>query len=265
VSASDPIPATRFGNLAVSDYIAALRREGEALATAADASGLDALVPTCPGWRMRDLVRHTSHVHRWATAHVGQRRVQPMDGAEEAALFGQWPDDPALTAWFRDGLAALAGTLEAADPNLACWSFLPAPSPLSFWARRQAHETAIHRADAQAAAGAIAGYTPDFAADGIDELLYGFVSRPRGRLRADPPRTLRIRASDREREWLVRVGPDRADVGDGRDATADCTVLGASSDLYLMLWNRRSTDGLAVSGDETLLALWRASVQIRWS
>lgn len=33
-----------------------------------------------------------------------------------------------------------------------CWTFLDAPSPLAFWARRQAHETAIHRADAQLAA-----------------------------------------------------------------------------------------------------------------
>ena len=34
---------------------------------------------------------------------------------------------------------------------MRCFAFLPAPSPLAFWARRQAHETGIHRADVESA------------------------------------------------------------------------------------------------------------------
>jgi uncharacterized protein (TIGR03083 family) len=213
---------------------------------------------------MCDLVGHLGHVHRWATAHVAQRRAEPMEAREEAELFAQWPHDTGLMEWFRDGLAALVYALETAAPDLACWTFLPAPSPLAFWARRQAHETAIHRADAQSAGGAITAYPPLFAADGIDELLFGFVSRPRGRLRADPPRALHLQATDAGREWLVHIGPERVEVR-GEAGDAECTVSGPASELYLMLWNRRPADGLALQGDTGLLEVWRDLVQIRWS
>lgn len=248
----------------IHDHIAALRREGERLAAVAARSDLDAPVPTCPEWHLRDLIRHTGDVHRWAAVHVAERRTEPMDEQEEAAFFGRWPADEALLDWFRDGHAALVHTLETAAPDLLCWSFLPAPSPLAFWARRQAHETAIHRADAEAAGGPISAFAPDFAADGIDELLDGFVSRPRGKLRADPPRTLQIEAAGADRNWVVIVGPERAEVRHER-ANADCTVRGSASDLYLLLWNRLPADGFAISGDATLLDLWRRAVRIRWS
>src|SRR5262249_60086760 len=83
------------------------------------------------------------------------------------------------------------------------WTFLEAPSPVAFWARRQAHETAIHRVDAdQAAAGAGkagggAPFTPRFAADGIDELIMGFVGRNAKRGSWDGPAgSLAIHAGD---------------------------------------------------------------------
>src|SRR5262249_53658636 len=57
-----------------------------------------------------------------------------------------------LPGWFREGHAALVQALSVAGPDLNCWAFLAAPSPLAFWARRQAHETAIHRVDAGQAA-----------------------------------------------------------------------------------------------------------------
>src|SRR6266568_3595674 len=152
----------------------------------------------------------------------------------------------------------------AAPPDLHCWSFLPAPSPLAFWARRQAHETAIHRADAQGAGGAVSRHAPPLAADGVDELLLGFASRRNGKLRADPPRTIHLHATDTGADWLVRVEPDRIDVSP-EAGDADWSVAGPASDLYLLLWNRRGTDGLQVQGDPALLELWRTSVRVRWS
>ena len=67
---------------------------------------------------------------------------------------GSWPPDAELAAGSRQGCAALADALAAAPADLECWTFLRAPSPLAMWARRQAHETAIHRVDAELAAGA---------------------------------------------------------------------------------------------------------------
>ena len=43
--------------------------------------------------------------------------------------------------------------LRSAPADLDCFTFLPAESARHFWARRQAHETAIHRVDAENAAG----------------------------------------------------------------------------------------------------------------
>jgi uncharacterized protein (TIGR03083 family) len=248
----------------ITEHIAVLRREGDLLAAAAAASGPDAPVPTCPDWRMRDLVRHVGGVHRWAAAHVAEGRAKPI--ADLEAVVAAWPGDGDLLEWFREGHARLATALEEAPPDLACWSFLPAPSPLAFWARRQAHETGIHRVDAESAGGTATRFSPEVAADGIDELVMGFVSRPGGRLRSDPPRTLAIVPTDIEAGWRVLIGPDgsRGQRGECGPGEAGCTVRGAASDLHLLLWNRRDTAGIDVLGDAELMERWRSSVQVRW-
>src|SRR5439155_912391 len=151
-----------------SAYLDALRREGELLASAAERFTLDTPIPTCPDWRLRDLLHHIGDVHRWARAHVAEGRQKPIGRKELTALAGPLPDDADLLAWFREGHARLVHTLQTADPATECWTFLAAPSPVAFWTRRQAHETGIHRADAESPGGA-AGMTPypaPFAADG---------------------------------------------------------------------------------------------------
>src|SRR5205823_3910842 len=128
-------------------------------------------VPTCPGWTVRDLLAHQGGVHRWATSHVVEARTEPP--SRDFAL-AEPPDDDAVLDWFRDGYARLVTTLADASDRLECWTFLPSPSPRAFWARRQAHETAIHRVDAESASGEPVTFDPAFAVDGIDELLLGF-------------------------------------------------------------------------------------------
>lgn len=245
----------------IPELISVLQREGSLLTAAAVRSDPDTPVPTCPGWTMRDLVRHTGAVHRWATAHVVERLLHPVDGLDPVVPVQ--PDDAVLIEWFVDGHAALVRALRSADPDLVCWTFLPAPSPLAFWARRQAHETGVHRVDAESASGGITPFEPVFAADGIDELLYCFVTRPKGRLRAAEGRTLHLQATDVGRDWMVHIGPGRVRVSDEAGA-GDCDVRGPASTLHLLLWNRGGADGLEVRGDMALLDLWRDSVHIQW-
>ena len=57
-------------SLDLNGYLAVLATEATALAAAAEEAGLDAPVPTCPGWTVNDLVLHIGEVHRWATAAV---------------------------------------------------------------------------------------------------------------------------------------------------------------------------------------------------
>jgi uncharacterized protein (TIGR03083 family) len=248
----------------IDEHIRHLRDDGDLLADAAAAAGGDARVPTCPEWMVRDLVLHVGEVHRWAAATVNAPEGTRVGEEELASAMVQAPTDfNDLVSWFRDGHRALVETLTAADPHADSWHFLPAPSGTAFWARRQAHETAIHRIDAERAVGHPHGFDAAFAVDGLDELLLGFTARRGGRLRSDEPCTLVVQATDTGDAWTVRIGPD------GRLVTratgnGDCVVKGPAEDLYVILWNRRPVDGVAIEGDRSLLDLWRTTSTVRW-
>lgn len=250
--------------LTVDDHIEQTAQHGDSLAAYADAAGLDATVPSCPAWDVRELLAHVGRTHRWATAFVATGRTTPPEGDHELAVA---PGDEELLDWFRAGHRDLVAALRAAPDDLACWSFLPAPSPRAFWARRQAHETAIHAVDAALAATVTLPFDTAFAIDGIDELLLGFFARRgRGRLVADPPVTVAVRATDAAADdaWTLRIGPDGRTAQRG-EARGDCVLSGRAADLYLMLWNRRDLDGIDVTGDRDVLDLWRAKARVTWS
>jgi uncharacterized protein (TIGR03083 family) len=247
----------------VADYVAELEQHGPVLRAAAASAGLDARVPTCPDWQVRDLLAHVGRTHRWATSFVATGRTEPPRGDGELAAA---PGDDALLDWFTAGHGELVRSLRTAPAQLECWSFLPAPSPLAFWARRQAHETAIHRVDAQLAAGQETTIGTRFAVDGIDELLLGFFSRRRSRLISDPPVVLGVRTTDGEdgAAWTVTVGPASREVTRGT-ARGDCVVSGPAASLYLLLWNRADVDTVDLSGDEQVLDLWRRKATVTWT
>lgn len=249
--------------LGAAELIAVLDREGGALRAAAARAGLEAAVPSCPEWRVRDLLRHLGGVHRWAATHVAEQRATAMGGSESEALMAGWPADPTLLDWFSSGHRELVRVLLQAPPDLDCWTFLPASSPLLFWARRQAHETGIHRADVEAAMGAIKPFEIPVAVDGIEEMLFGFAARPR-RLALEESRRLRLCASDCAHEWLVRMGPSGVEAS-RQEGAGDCLVRDSASALFLLLWNRQLADGSEVEGDRTLLQVWRDSVRVRWA
>jgi uncharacterized protein (TIGR03083 family) len=244
-----------------AEFIRVLDHEGRSLASAAAEAGPGAKVPTCPDWQARDLLRHTGTVHRWATSYVteGHPSFQPL--AESPDL-----DDDELLAWFREGHRRLVDTLSAASPDVRCFHFLPAPSPLAFWARRQAHETTVHRVDAESARGRtpeeLAGeLAVDFAADGIDELLRGFHARARSRVRTEEPRVLRVRATDTaDAVWTVRLSSEPPVTERNAEGDADCEVSGPAAPLYLSLWNRLPLP--SATGDASLATLWRETSAI---
>ncbi len=247
-------------------HIDALRTEGERMVAAAAVADAGAAIPTCPGWTVRDLIRHTGGVHRWATGFVATGRTDPTGTGIDVAV-GTGPADGDLAGWLGQGCHDLVAALESAPDDLQCWTFLAAPSPRAMWARRQTHETAIHRVDAQLAARIpVTACAPAFAADGIDELLVLFVPRRSSKLRADPPATLAVRCTDVEASWLLRMDGDgvttTAATGDARSGAA-CTVSGTAHDLYLALWNRLGADELAVEGDGDVLGQFFEGVRIR--
>jgi uncharacterized protein (TIGR03083 family) len=249
----------------IAEHIEALRREGAELIAAVGRADMNAIVPTCPEWTVRELAHHMGRVHRWAAAYVTQARPDAMPDEERERVWGTMPADADLTGWLTEGLRRIVDALQEAPDALECYTFLAAPSARAFWARRQAHEVTIHRADAQAVTGAITGVGTDFAADGVDELLVGFYSRGRNRVRSDEPRRLAVRATDADAAWTVTVGPEGAASERGiHGDTADCVLSGPASVLYLFLWNRRDPEGLDITGDPALLGLWRDNATVRW-
>jgi uncharacterized protein (TIGR03083 family) len=240
----------------IAAHINALETEAAALGSAASAAALADPVPGCPDWSVRDLVRHIGYVHRWAAAVVSGR-LDGADGDADAAV-GPLPADPDLHDWYADGHRALAATLRAAPGDLDCFTFLPAPSPLAFWARRQALETAVHHADAAAAAGRPVRFSDELAHDGIDETLRGFAARPR----AFEPGSIWLQPGSGP-GWRIDLHEEGATAAN--DVTADgcdVTVSGPPTDVYLWLWNRPA--GVDITGDPTVAERWKR-VRVRWS
>src|SRR5664279_2487345 len=122
---------TTMTGVEVPQLIDALEAEGIRLTQASQQAGLDAAVPSCPGWTVRDLLTHLGGVHRWAAAVVGGGL--PASDDATSALVGIGPDDAVLLDWYRDGHRRLVDTLRAAPADLDCFTFLPTPTPLTFW------------------------------------------------------------------------------------------------------------------------------------
>jgi Mycothiol maleylpyruvate isomerase N-terminal domain len=57
-----------------------LRCQGGLLAAAAERVGLDAPVPPCPTWQVKDRLRHAGYIHRWAARHIIECPEAAIDG-----------------------------------------------------------------------------------------------------------------------------------------------------------------------------------------
>jgi uncharacterized protein (TIGR03083 family) len=233
------------------DYLGAIRGDAERLADAAEIAGPDAPVPSCPEWDVADLLGHVGTVHRWAAMSAQREPGGPFQRSRDAGI--EVPPREERVPWLRKGATALVDTLASIDPETPAWTFAP-PHTVGFWRRRQAHETAMHRVDAQLAAGAPAPIDGPLAADGIDELL----SLVRTRSSAiGNGETVHLHCTDVEGEWLLRLGADGLDVT-REHAKGDLAVRGPASALLCWSMGRGTDDELEVFGDASLLGRWRA-------
>jgi uncharacterized protein (TIGR03083 family) len=237
----------------------------ELLATDLKAADLRAPVPSCPGWSLGNLVRHIGGGHRWAEEIVRTRatafrpddQVRKLDGDDSAELPG---------AWLVEGAQQFAGTLREAGPNAELWTPFDYGTT-SFWARRFAHETLVHRADATLAAGTGFVAAQDIALDAVDEWMEldahpeHFDIDPRKRELLGPGRTLAFEAADAGAAWFVDLTGDVITWRRGRGQAA-ATVRGSLTDLLLVIYRRKALrdNGIEMLGDEQLLDLWSSHV-----
>jgi len=224
-------------------------------------------IPTCPEWTLRQLVTHVGRAHRWA-AEITRTRSDAFIPFREVPD-GKLPDDRAeRCAWLRAGAARIVGAVQEAGSDLV-WSFT-GPVPAGYWLRRMAHETLVHRTDAQLAAGAEPEPVIDaeVAADAIDEwlmLLTGGLGNAGERAKALPAGAgLHTHATDDglggRGEWMIRhdAGGLTVEPGHGK---GDAALTGQAASLLLVLMRRRpvSDPAVTVYGDSAVVDGWLAS------
>jgi uncharacterized protein (TIGR03083 family) len=224
---------------------------------------LDAPVPTCPGWSMRDLVVHTGQVHRHKTASVSD------DWTSGPA---PWPDGPEsnVVEWFDEGIDEMLGVFATADLGAPSWTWCSHDHNVEWWVRRMALETLIHGADAALAVGELPVIDEVLATDGVEELLVEMmVGAPSWAELAERDQVVALVTP--QKSWVLRTatwagespkgqryedehGLTHARANDQPDTVIMCTA----SELDLWLWGRGALPGGTVAGDDSLKDLVRS-------
>lgn len=229
-----------------SEYLNAIQTQGRALLAAVDRAP-DARVEHCPDWDSTDLADHMRNVWGFMAAQVSA--ASPDRPARPD------PDDASTAGQTLDALLAL---LTGADPTAPAWNWCPEEGRTVAWiGRRMAHETAIHRWDAENAAGHPSQIDADLAADGVAEALeVGWGNRLRGPAPDYPEGSLHLHRTDGEGEWMVRAVDGALQVT-AEHGKGDVAVRGTASDLHLFVWNRRMP-GLEYFGETAAIEAWAA-------
>jgi uncharacterized protein (TIGR03083 family) len=252
--------------LSPARYLGTLRADGDRLVALAGRD-LDRLVPTCPGWTVRDLAIHVARVYL-SKIRATRLLAEPENPPPNP------PGDP--VDWLDQSLDALIEMLVDSGPEAPSKTWWPADQTVGFWYRRMAQETAIHRADAESALDQPTPVADDLAVDGIDELLmimlegdwsdlspeqWGEVSPDAG-AGAVIEISCATLSSDRA-TWRVFLDGPRIDVSYAEDPSAaelarpTASLTGEPSDLLLWLWGRPPIGAVDRHGDETAVAALR--------
>lgn len=244
------------GRAPISTCLDQLRADTRRIADLIDIGPLDAPVPTCPGWDLAALVGHLGGVHRWAL-HAAREGTRP-----DRRPGGEGPDGARLGAWLVQGAEELAEVLERTRPDAPSWNPFGAEPVAAFWPRRQAHETMVHRFDAELALGLPTPLPAEMASDGIDELFEVLVPARLARPDAPVPLgSLHVHCTDVPGEWLVRLTDDGLEMR-REHAKGDAALRGPAAALLLHLWGRRQ--GLPVEFG-TVEVIGEPAVAAGWS
>jgi len=224
----------------------------------ADLAGrdLDAAVPPCPGWDVREVMSHTGSVYSHKVACM-RKGARPED---DDWMHG--PDDgDDMVAWFRTRLEELVTELEERGPDAPSYTWYDPQQTVGFWFRRMAQETVVHRVDVESAFDAVTHVDDELAVDGIDEVLDWFLAYQAEDVGPDGPGrgTVAVRTGDHI--WRLELLPD--DVTLSRDpGPCEAVATGEPSELLLWLWGRRPDSAVTLEGDAELLTALRERLRI---
>jgi uncharacterized protein (TIGR03083 family) len=245
-------------------YLEHLAAESQRFRDVLATCDLDAPVPSCPDWDARALLDHLAGV-QWHWGTVVRERITE-DGDLEPPPFPH--EREALLAAYDDASAALQGSLRNTDPDTEVWMWAE-DKRVGFIARRQALEAAVHRMDAELAAGVPgSAVDPALAADGVLEVLdvmYGGCP-PWGSFEPLGPHAV-VRCTDTGDEVTVVVGrftgtdpdgtsydePDLSVRAADPESEPSAAVTGTADDLLAWLWHRRGRASVTMTGDDTTI------------
>jgi uncharacterized protein (TIGR03083 family) len=256
-------------NLRRVEERAAAFRTAVAAAASLDVS-LDAKVPSCPEWRLSDLVTHLGMVHRfWAATVAAGPADAPLPEEDFLAPGELGPE--ALLTWSLAGTEELLSALRAAGPERGCWTWWGAsgaPQTAGAVDRHQVAEALVHTYDAQLTIGRPEPLPGAEALDAVDEFLHVgcgatgpwlFEPAVVALLAAEGPCWLLELTPEgsRARSFPAGAAADPADVDSGRPAPT-VTARGSASDLVLALYGRIPMEALELEGDREVLTRLRA-------
>ena len=233
----------------IADFADVVECEGQRLFDVA-ATDFHARVPNCPDWDMTDLVGHVGQVYGYVASLVASPSTD-----RPTSRFSDFEPGGEIVAWGKEKLESLVAVCRAAVPGTPCWNWGDGDT-IEFFPRRMAHETVIHRRDAEEAVGDITPLDSDVAADGVDELIYVGLQHSLNpkRIFDYPNGSLHLHRTDGEGEWLLKVEDGRL-IATREHAKGDVAVRGTGSDLFLYLWGRGGAD-LDIFGDPGLAEQW---------
>ncbi|MCY1140306.1 maleylpyruvate isomerase family mycothiol-dependent enzyme [Actinoplanes sp. Pm04-4] len=232
------------------------------LAESAAAAGPGAVVPTTPGWTVKELVEHLGQTQNWVAEIIERRITDPTRLPTEMAVLptdpGEWP------AWLATSSRRVAAA--CTDDALAAAPVFNAAGDertgTQFWMSSSLNEAVVHGADADSAAGRATDVDPAVAAALIDNHLAMLTSPTWRMLRSESAdaisgtgQTLQWRATDSDAAWFVERRPDGA-VWRRGSQPADVTVSGPAGALLLTLTRRLPLAGVSVDGEAGLAQHW---------
>lgn len=248
--------------LSRDQYLIHLNSDYRLLAAAIPGAPVD--VPSCPGWTTDDLAKHMAQVYlhqafvvETGSAPENKEHLSPYPRTEDFLEFMGW------------GFAAITKALDVNRAERKTWSWHHSDFTVDFWFRRMAHETVIHRIDAELAAGSVTPIDEELALDGVDEVLdflpllgswpeapnvdFGIVS---------------IAASTKSGKifWDVNFTSEAATVSatDEANPNARLVISGDAEAMDLYLWGRiNSSDpriSLSGEGEEIFKQLMQVAV-----
>ena len=231
------------------------------VAISSDAAALSTPLPTCPGWDVAQLVKHLGLIYSQVALAVSGRRTDAPDRGQIPSV----ADGDARLGWFAEQRAGVLAALEATDDDTPVWNWTKdSPGPTSFWSRRLAHETLIHRVDIELAQGFEPAHSyPEVASDTVTEFFELFYPQFESKLlSAGPGDSMHLHATDvAGAEWTVDPRRDDSPVTN-EHTRAGVALRGTAFELACWTWGRLATERLEVLGDQQIADRFRGVVRL---